>query len=115
MNTLILFYRYLEEPEALGTAGGLDHFRSVILEDSPSAIFVLNADVCGDLPVSEMVTELSRKPEAHCLLLTTEATRDQSVNFGSVVIDSNGKVVVAGRFLFPILEASSIIKPLYNC
>uniref|UniRef100_F1L354 Mannose-1-phosphate guanyltransferase alpha-A n=1 Tax=Ascaris suum TaxID=6253 RepID=F1L354_ASCSU len=40
-----------------------------------------------------MVTELSRKPEAHCLLLTTEATRDQSVNFGSVVIDSNGKVL----------------------
>uniref|UniRef100_A0A915B133 Nucleotidyl transferase domain-containing protein n=1 Tax=Parascaris univalens TaxID=6257 RepID=A0A915B133_PARUN len=85
--------RYLEEPEALGTAGGLDHFRSVILEDCPTAIFVLNADVCGDLPVSEMVTELSQKPEADCLLLTTEATRDQSVNFGSVVIDSSGKVL----------------------
>uniref|UniRef100_A0A183TZ88 NTP_transferase domain-containing protein n=1 Tax=Toxocara canis TaxID=6265 RepID=A0A183TZ88_TOXCA len=88
-----LFIRYLEEPEALGTAGGLDHFRSIILEGNPSGIFVLNADVCGDLPVSEMVDELKKKPEAHCLLLTTEATRDQSVNFGSVVIDSNGKVL----------------------
>ncbi|KHN86502.1 Mannose-1-phosphate guanyltransferase alpha-A [Toxocara canis] len=85
-------YSYLEEPEALGTAGGLDHFRSIILEGNPSGIFVLNADVCGDLPVSEMVDELKKKPEAHCLLLTTEATRDQSVNFGSVVIDSNGKM-----------------------
>lgn len=85
--------RYLEEPEAMGTAGGLYHFRSIISEGRPSAVFVLNADVCGDLPVSEMVSELSDKADAQCLILTTEATRDQSVNFGSVVIDSSGKVL----------------------
>lgn len=85
-------YRYLEESEALGTAAGLHYFRKEILHDNPSAIFVLNADVCGDLPVSEMVVELERKPDAQCLLLTTEATREQSVNFGCVVIDVDGKV-----------------------
>lgn len=82
----------MEESEALGTAAGLHYFRKEILHDNPSAIFVLNADVCGDLPVSEMVVELERKPDAQCLLLTTEATREQSVNFGCVVIDVDGKV-----------------------
>lgn len=84
--------RYLEEPEALGTACGLYHFRSILLENNPSALFVLNADVCGDLPIAEMAYELTVKHDAHGLLLTTEATREQSINYGSVVIDPNGKV-----------------------
>lgn len=93
MLRLILFFRYLEEPEALGTAGGLYHFRSTVLEGNPSAVFVLNADVCGDLPIAEMAQELSmKKSSAQGLLLTTEATREQSVNYGSVVIDPYGKV-----------------------
>lgn len=86
------FFRYLEEPEALGTACGLYHFRSILLENNPSALFVLNADVCGDLPIAEMAHELTVKHNAHGLLLTTEATREQSINYGSVVIDPNGKV-----------------------
>lgn len=85
-------FRYLEEPEALGTACGLYHFRSALLENDPSALFVLNADVCGDLPIAEMAQELFLKDCAHGLLLTTEATREQSINYGSVVIDSSGKV-----------------------
>ncbi|VDK86664.1 unnamed protein product [Litomosoides sigmodontis] len=84
---------YLEEPEALGTACGLHHFRSILLENNPSALFVLNADVCGDLPIAEMAHELTVKHDAHGLLLTTEATREQSINYGSVVIDPNGKVI----------------------
>ena len=83
--------KYLEEGGSLGTAGGLLQFRDEILGDSPHAIFVLNADICGDLPLREMVAELSEQPKADCLILTTEATRDQSTNFGSVVIRSSGK------------------------
>ncbi|VDD91193.1 unnamed protein product [Enterobius vermicularis] len=84
---------YLEESEALGTAGGLYRFRQQILQGDPRGVFVLNADVCGDLPISDMVTTLDDTPEAQCLILTTEATREQSVNFGSVVIDPAGKVL----------------------
>lgn len=91
-NTNFCAFRYLEEPEALGTACGLYHFRSILLENNPNALFVLNADVCGDLPIAEMAYELAMKQNAHGLLLTTEATREQSINYGSVVIDSNGKV-----------------------
>ncbi|KAL3997599.1 Nucleotidyl transferase family protein [Acanthocheilonema viteae] len=92
-ETYSIRIRYLEEPEALGTACGLYHFRSVLLENNPSALFVLNADVCGDLPIAEMAHELTVKHNAHGLLLTTEATREQSINYGSVVIDPNGKVL----------------------
>lgn len=55
-----------------------------LAREPPKAVFVLNSDVCGDLPVEEMVAELERSPDAQCLLLTTEATREQSKNFGCV-------------------------------
>jgi hypothetical protein len=55
-----------------------------LAREPPKAIFVLNSDVCGDLPTEEMVSELERFPDAQCLLLTTEATREQSTNFGCV-------------------------------
>ncbi|KAE9555290.1 hypothetical protein FO519_001541 [Halicephalobus sp. NKZ332] len=85
--------RYLQETDPLGTAGGLIKFEHELLKGNPSSIFILNADICGDLPVSEMVKELSNQPQAQCLLLTTEATRDQSINFGCVVVDLQGKVL----------------------
>ncbi|TKR92597.1 hypothetical protein L596_007222 [Steinernema carpocapsae] len=85
--------QYIEETESLGTAGGLVRFRDQLLKDDPYGIFVLNADICGDLPVEDMVTELKAKTDAHCLILTTEATREQSTYFGSVVVDKNGKVL----------------------
>jgi hypothetical protein len=50
----------------------------------PEAIFIINSDICGDLPIEEMVAELAHHQKAHCLLLTTEATREQSKNFGCV-------------------------------
>ncbi|CAI5438627.1 unnamed protein product [Caenorhabditis angaria] len=85
--------RYLEEPNPLGTAGGIVSFKTTILSGDPDAVFVINADVCGDLPIEDMGQEISKLSQASCLLLTTEATRQQSVNFGSVVTDSNGKVI----------------------
>ena len=38
--------RFLKESKALGTAGGLLHFRDEILRDNPQHIFVLHCDVC---------------------------------------------------------------------
>jgi mannose-1-phosphate guanylyltransferase len=89
--------RYLEENGSengsLGTAGGLLKFRNELVDDGTSSVFVLNADICGDLPVKEMVDELERKENAQCVLLTTEATRDQSTNFGCVVVDNDDQVL----------------------
>lgn len=90
----ILPIRYLEESGSLGTAGGLLKFESILLQGNPKGVFILNADICGDLPVAEMVHELETQPPGILgILLTTEATREQSINFGSVVVDQEGKVL----------------------
>lgn len=67
-----------------GTAGGLVAHKETIIGDCPEGLFVINGDVCGDLPVDEMVNRIGSLPDDSCLLLTTEATREQSGNFGNV-------------------------------
>lgn len=47
--------RYLQEYAALGTAGGIYHFRDQILAGGADAFFVLNADVCSEFPLQEML------------------------------------------------------------
>ncbi|KAL9102196.1 MAG: hypothetical protein Q9187_009153, partial [Circinaria calcarea] len=47
--------QYLREYQALGTAGGLYHFRDAILKGGPERFFVLNADVCCSFPLNEML------------------------------------------------------------
>lgn len=46
--------KYLQEFTALGTAGGLYHFRDQIRFGNPDAFFVLNGDVCADFPLYEL-------------------------------------------------------------
>jgi mannose-1-phosphate guanylyltransferase len=50
-----LSVRYLQEFTALGTAGGLYHFRDQIRAGNPDAFFVLNGDVCAEFPLTEML------------------------------------------------------------
>ncbi|CAL2029317.1 unnamed protein product [Caenorhabditis brenneri] len=85
--------KYLTEPNPLGTAGGLVSFKTTILSGDPDAVFVINADVCGDLPIEDMGARIDSISGSSMLMLTTEATRQQSMNFGSVVTDSEGKVI----------------------
>nr|CDJ87722.1 Nucleotidyl transferase and Bacterial transferase hexapeptide repeat domain containing protein [Haemonchus contortus] len=92
-QTYRISIKYAQEQQPLGTAGGLVAQKDTILGDSPEALFVINGDVCGDLPVDEMVARIACLPNGSCLLLTTEATREQSGNFGNVVIDNSGRVV----------------------
>jgi len=51
-----MYFRYLQEYAALGTGGGMFHFRDQILSGSPELFFVMNADVCCDFPLEEMLT-----------------------------------------------------------
>uniref|UniRef100_A0A0N4ZCY2 NTP_transferase domain-containing protein n=1 Tax=Parastrongyloides trichosuri TaxID=131310 RepID=A0A0N4ZCY2_PARTI len=85
--------KYYEENESLGTCGGILSYKDKILDKDTEGIFVLNADICGDLPIYEMVQFLEEQPNKDGLILTTEATRDQSINFGCVVADENGSVL----------------------
>lgn len=65
--------RYLQEYTALGTAGGLYHFRDQILAGTPDYFFVMNADVCGDFPLQEMLKFHQSKPTGtYCTILGAE-------------------------------------------
>lgn len=47
--------RYLQEFTALGTAGGMYHFRDQIRCGNPEAFFVMNGDVCADFPLTHLL------------------------------------------------------------
>jgi len=53
----VIFFpsRYLQEFTALGTAGGMYHFRDQIRSGNPDAFLVLNGDVCADFPLQELL------------------------------------------------------------
>ena len=68
-------FRYLQEYSALGTAGGIYHFRDQIMTGNPDMIVVMNADVCGDFPLQDMLEfHNDLPPTAVCTMLATEVT-----------------------------------------
>ncbi|CAL8079361.1 unnamed protein product [Calicophoron daubneyi] len=78
--------RYLQEFTSLGTAGGIYQFRDQILSGSPDLLFVMNGDVCCDLPLEDMLDFHSHLGSGdRFVLMATEATRQQSVKFGCIV------------------------------
>ncbi|GFR70384.1 mannose-1-phosphate guanyltransferase alpha [Elysia marginata] len=103
--------RYLQEYTALGTAGGIYHFRDQILTGSPEMFFVMNADVCGDFPLCDMVQFHKEKcPEASGIILGTEATRQQSQNYGCIVENKD-----THEILHYVEKPETFVSPLINC
>ncbi|XP_052721651.1 mannose-1-phosphate guanyltransferase alpha-A-like isoform X2 [Crassostrea angulata] len=103
--------RYLQEYTALGTAGGLYHFRDQILAGKPDSFFVMNSDVCGDFPLKEMLSFTVQKGGgSHCTVLGTEATRQQSLNYGCIVENKNTHEV-----LHYVEKPETYISTTINC
>lgn len=101
--------RYLQEFTALGTAGGMYHFRDQIRAGNPKAFFILNGDVCADFPLREIY-------DFHCskggivTIMGTEATRQQSVNYGCLVTDK-----ITGKVTHYVEKPNSYVSTLINC
>jgi len=102
--------RYLQEYAPLGTAGGIYHFRDQIRAGSPDAFFVMNGDVCADFPLEEMLKFHLNKDNAVATILGTEATRQQSVNYGCIVEDKTNHAV-----LHFVEKPKSYISTMINC
>lgn len=100
---------YLREYTALGTAGGLFHFRDAILKGGPQRFFVLNADVCCSFPLGEML-KLFEEKKAEAVILGTRVSNDSATNFGCIVSDPNTK-----RVLHYVEKPESHISNLINC
>ncbi|CCF37618.1 nucleotidyl transferase [Colletotrichum higginsianum] len=104
-----LTIKYLREYEALGTAGGLYHFRDAILKGHPERLFVLNADVCCSFPLPEML-QLFHDKNAEAVILGTRVSNDAATNFGCIVSDAHTR-----RVLHYVEKPESQISNLINC
>lgn len=101
--------RYLREYQALGTAGGLYHFRDAILKGRPERLFVLNADVCSSFPLAEML-KLFIEKDAEAVILGTRVSNDAATNFGCIVSDAHTR-----RVLHYVEKPESFLSNLINC
>lgn len=102
--------RYLQEYAPLGTAGGIYHFRDQIRAGNPDAFFVLNGDVCADFPLQAMLDFHTGKSSCVATMMGTEATRQQSVNFGSIVEDKQTHSI-----LHYVEKPETYVSTLINC
>ncbi|RKF57044.1 putative mannose-1-phosphate guanyltransferase [Erysiphe neolycopersici] len=100
---------YLREYQALGTAGGLYHFRDAILKGKPERLFVLNADVCCSFPLNDMLKLFDDK-QAEAVILGTRVTVEAACNFGCIVSDP-----ISHRVLHYVEKPESHISNLINC
>ncbi|KAG9233018.1 putative mannose-1-phosphate guanyltransferase [Amylocarpus encephaloides] len=100
---------YLREYQALGTAGGLYHFRDAILKGRPERFFVLNADVCCSFPLNDMLNLFESK-DAEAVILGTRVSEDAASNFGCIVSDAHSR-----RVLHYVEKPESHISNLINC
>lgn len=101
--------KYLREYQALGTAGGLYHFRDAILKGRPERFFVLNADVCCSFPLNDML-KLFDERDAEAVILGTRVSADAASNFGCIVSDAHTR-----RVLHYVEKPESHISNLINC
>ncbi|XP_050530428.1 mannose-1-phosphate guanyltransferase alpha-A [Daktulosphaira vitifoliae] len=102
--------RYLQEFTALGTAGGLYHFRDQIRYGQPQAFFVMNGDVCADFPLASMLDIHMSKDKALITVLATEATRHQSMHYGCMVTDKETNAIE-----HYVEKPSTFVSTLVNC
>ncbi|XP_055853810.1 mannose-1-phosphate guanyltransferase alpha [Episyrphus balteatus] len=103
--------RYLQEFTALGTAGGMYHFRDQIRSGNPKAFFILNGDVCADFPLQNLYEfHTSRPNDALITIMSTEATRQQSLHYGCLVMDSD-----TGSVTHYVEKPSSYVSTFINC
>ncbi|XP_030761424.1 mannose-1-phosphate guanyltransferase alpha-B isoform X2 [Sitophilus oryzae] len=103
--------KYLQEFTALGTAGCLFHFRDQIRLGSPDAFFVMNGDVCADFCLNDLYQfHKDRSAEAFITIMSTEATKQQSLNYGCLVLDKKSNEVT-----HYVEKPSSYVSTLINC
>ncbi|GAA5829419.1 hypothetical protein JCM5353_008689 [Sporobolomyces roseus] len=81
-----LSIKYLREYQALGTAGGLYHYRDVLLKGNPDQLFVLHADIVCNYPLKEL-QKFHASHRGVGTVLGVTVPKDQATKFGCIVVD----------------------------
>lgn len=84
--------KYLREYKAMGTAGGLYHFRDQILRGKTDRFYVIHADVCSSYPLAEL-DKMYTDTRAEAVILGTRVPKGISANFGAIIQDEHNKVL----------------------
>ncbi|PRQ16028.1 putative mannose-1-phosphate guanylyltransferase [Rosa chinensis] len=108
-NELKVPVRYLKEDRPHGSAGGLYNFRDLIMEDSPSHIFLLNCDVCCSFPLPEML-EAHRKYGGMGTILVIKVSAESASQFGELVADP-----VTNELLHYTEKPETFVSDRINC
>ncbi|KAK3406732.1 hypothetical protein EUGRSUZ_K02882 [Eucalyptus grandis] len=108
-NELKVPVRYLKEDKPHGSAGGLYNFRDLIMEDSPSHIFLLNCDVCCSFPLPEML-EAHISYGAMGTLLVIKVSAESASQFGELIADPSTK-----ELLHYTEKPETFVSDLINC
>ncbi|KAI3409388.1 NTP_transferase domain-containing protein, partial [Psidium guajava] len=108
-NELKVPVRYLKEDKPHGSAGGLYHFRNLIMEDSPSHIFLLNCDVCCNFPLPDML-EAHKRYGGMGTMLVVKVSAESANQFGTLVSDP-----VTNELLHYTEKPETFVSDLINC
>ncbi|XP_030553623.2 LOW QUALITY PROTEIN: mannose-1-phosphate guanyltransferase alpha-like [Rhodamnia argentea] len=108
-NELKVPVRYLKEDKPHGSAGGLYHFRDLIMEDGPSHIFLLNCDVCCNFPLPDML-EAHTRYGGMGTMLVVKVSAESANQFGTLVSDP-----VTNELLHYTEKPETFVSDLINC
>uniref|UniRef100_A0A1D1ZAG0 Mannose-1-phosphate guanyltransferase alpha n=1 Tax=Anthurium amnicola TaxID=1678845 RepID=A0A1D1ZAG0_9ARAE len=108
-NELRIPVRYLREDRPHGSAGGLYNFRDLIMEDSPSHIFLLNCDVCCSFPLPDMLVA-HKKNGGMGTILVSKVSAESASQFGELVADPS-----TNELLHYTEKPETFVSDLINC
>ncbi|GAA5942632.1 hypothetical protein JCM10213_005927 [Rhodosporidiobolus nylandii] len=78
--------RYLREYQALGTAGGLYHYRDIILKGSPQTLYVLHSDIVCGWPLADLA-KFHAGHRGVGTVMAVKVLREEANKFGCIVVD----------------------------
>ncbi|KAJ3080313.1 hypothetical protein HK102_003143 [Quaeritorhiza haematococci] len=110
MEFIHINIRYLREYQALGTAGGLYHFRDEILRGNPNKIFVMNGDICSSFPLEDMLYFHNSQDLPVATLLGVRVDKSEVQKYGSVVVNPETNEV-----LHFVEKPETFISDLISC
>ncbi|CAO0798790.1 unnamed protein product [Mucor circinelloides] len=101
--------RYLHEYQALGTAGGIYHFRDEILRGHTKQFFVMHIDIACSFPLNEMVAA-HRGHRSICTMLGTKVPPSEATKYGCLVADNE-----TNQVLHYVEKPDTFISDLISC
>ncbi|CEP09605.1 hypothetical protein [Parasitella parasitica] len=100
---------YLHEYQALGTAGGIYHFRDEILRGSTKQFFVMHIDIACSFPLNEMITAHGRH-RGVCTMLGTKVPASEATKYGCLVANNE-----TNQVLHYVEKPDTFISDLISC